>query len=47
MATIEEKIRANTAEILERARQTHAPPREAAVAMARSRVEEAMGYCRP
>jgi glutamate dehydrogenase/leucine dehydrogenase len=47
MATIEEKIRVNTAEMLARMQQGHLLPREAAVAMARSRVEEAMRYCRP
>lgn len=46
MATIEEKIRANTAEMLARMQKGHLLPREAAVAMARSRVEEAMRYRR-
>jgi glutamate dehydrogenase/leucine dehydrogenase len=47
MAAIEEKIRANTAEMLARMQKGHLLPREAALAMARSRVEEAMRYRRP
>jgi glutamate dehydrogenase/leucine dehydrogenase len=47
MATIEEKIRANTAETLARAKKNGGPPRHAAVEMARRRVEEAMSYRRP
>lgn len=46
MATIEEKIRANTAEVLERATAAGVPPRRAAVEMACSRVREAMRYGR-
>jgi glutamate dehydrogenase/leucine dehydrogenase len=45
-AVIEEKIRANTAETLERAGRTGRLPREAAVEMARSRIVEAMRYRR-
>ncbi len=44
MATIEERVRANTLETLERARASRLLPREAAIQMARGRVEEAMGY---
>jgi glutamate dehydrogenase/leucine dehydrogenase len=47
MAAIAEKVRANTAEVLERARHGHLPPREAAVALAKGRVVEAMSYRRP
>jgi glutamate dehydrogenase (NAD(P)+) len=47
MTAIEEKIRANTSEVLERAKQANILPRQAAVEMARSRVEEAMRYRRP
>jgi glutamate dehydrogenase (NAD(P)+) len=43
---IEEKIRANTLETLQRARRDDIIPREAATRMARSRVEEAMRYQR-
>jgi glutamate dehydrogenase (NAD(P)+) len=43
---IAEKIRANSAEMLERARRQRIPPREAAVAMARERVVSAMQYQR-
>jgi glutamate dehydrogenase (NAD(P)+) len=43
---IEEKIRANTLETLERTRREGILPREAATRMARSRVEEAMRYRR-
>ena len=45
-ATIAEKIRANTAEMLAQMHQ-QILPREAAVQMARRRVEEAMAYHRP
>jgi glutamate dehydrogenase (NAD(P)+) len=45
-ATIAEKIRANTAEMLAHMQQ-QVLPREAAVQMARRRVEEAMAYHRP
>lgn len=47
LAAIEEKVRANTAEVLERSRRGGLPPREAAVRMAEDRVREAMGYRRP
>ena len=46
-ATIAEKIRANTAEMLAHMKQQQVLPREAAVQMARRRVEEAMAYHRP
>jgi glutamate dehydrogenase/leucine dehydrogenase len=46
MAAVAEKIRANTGEVLARARRGRLPPREAAVAMARGRVIEAMSYRR-
>jgi glutamate dehydrogenase (NAD(P)+) len=46
-ATIAEKIRANTAELLAQMKQQQILPREAAVQMARRRVEEAMAYHRP
>jgi len=45
-ATIAEKIRANTAEMLVQMKQQQILPREAAVQMARRRVEEAMAYHR-
>ena len=45
-AAIDEKIRANTAEMLERADRDGMPPREAAVQMARERVDAAMEYTR-
>jgi len=44
--TIDEKVRGNTAEMLERMRSGRILPREAAVAMARERVEAAMQYQR-
>jgi len=47
MATIEEKIRANTREVLERAGKAGLLPRRAAVEMAEARVREAMAYRRP
>jgi glutamate dehydrogenase (NAD(P)+) len=47
MAAIGEKIRANTAELLQRVQHAKILPRRAAVEMARSRVEEAMRYRRP
>jgi glutamate dehydrogenase/leucine dehydrogenase len=47
MATIAEKIRANTTEMLARAKQSRGLPRHAAVEMARHRIEEAMSYHRP
>jgi glutamate dehydrogenase (NAD(P)+) len=46
LATIAEKIRANTAEMLAHMKQQQVLPREAAVQMARRRVEEAMAYHR-
>jgi glutamate dehydrogenase (NAD(P)+) len=46
-ATIAEQIRANTAELLAQMPQQPILPREAAVQMARRRVEEAMTYHRP
>jgi glutamate dehydrogenase (NAD(P)+) len=44
--TIEEKIRANTAEVLDRAKSARILPREAAVTMADERVRRAMGLRR-
>ncbi len=46
LAAIDEKIHANTAEMLERAERDAVPPREAAVQMARERVAAAMHYAR-
>ncbi|MBI3108510.1 MAG: Glu/Leu/Phe/Val dehydrogenase, partial [Candidatus Rokubacteria bacterium] len=46
-AGIEERIRANTAEVLERCRTHHLRPRQAATQMVRSRIDEAMQYRRP
>jgi len=43
---IEERVRANTREVLERSRRENRRPDLAAVAMARARVEEAMSYRR-
>jgi glutamate dehydrogenase (NAD(P)+) len=43
-AAIEERIRSNTQEILERARSESVLPREAAIRMTRTRLEEAMRY---
>ncbi|HSM31841.1 MAG TPA: hypothetical protein VK854_14175, partial [Woeseiaceae bacterium] len=45
-AAIDEKIRANTVEMLKRADRDGIPPREAAVRMARERVDAAMHYTR-
>jgi glutamate dehydrogenase (NAD(P)+) len=45
-AAIEEKIRLNTQEVLERARVGRLLPRDAATRLARSRIEEAMRYRR-
>jgi glutamate dehydrogenase (NAD(P)+) len=45
-AAIEERIRDNTAEVLERSRSQGVTPREAAIALAGERVERAMGYRR-
>jgi glutamate dehydrogenase (NAD(P)+) len=47
LATIEERIRANTGEVLERSRTDHLRPRQAATEMVRSRIDEAMQYRRP
>jgi glutamate dehydrogenase/leucine dehydrogenase len=44
LVTIEERIRSNTQETLERARGGHLLPRQAAIEMARGRIEEAMRY---
>jgi glutamate dehydrogenase/leucine dehydrogenase len=41
-----EKIRTNTAEVLERSAEAGAPPRQAAVALAKARVRTAMEYRR-
>ena len=46
LAAIDEKVRANTAEMLQRADRDETPPREAAVRMARERVDAAMQYSR-
>ena len=46
MRAIEEKVRANTAEMLERAERDQVPPRAAAVQMARERVDAAVAYTR-
>ena len=46
MSAIEEKVGANTAEMLERADRDGLPPREAAVQMARERIDAAMHYTR-
>lgn len=43
-ATIEERVRSNTTETLDRARAGGLAPRQAAIEMARVRIEEAMGY---
>jgi glutamate dehydrogenase/leucine dehydrogenase len=45
-ALIEDRIRANTREVLERAQKDRCAPRQAAVSMARSRVAEAQAYRR-
>jgi len=45
-ATIEERIRTNTREVLTRAADTGVEPRQAAIDMARSRVREMMAYRR-
>jgi glutamate dehydrogenase (NAD(P)+) len=47
MMAIEEKIRRNTSELLRRMEGEALPPRQAAVAMPRGRVEAAMAYRRP
>ena len=46
LATIEEKIRANTSIVLEESAKTKTLPREAATALAERRVRSAMGYHR-
>ena len=46
LATIEEKIRTNTAQVLERSAEAGTPPRQAAVALAKARVRTAMEYRR-
>jgi glutamate dehydrogenase (NAD(P)+) len=46
LETIEEKLRCNTQEVLESARQDLILPRDAALAMARRRVQQAMGFRR-
>jgi glutamate dehydrogenase/leucine dehydrogenase len=46
MAAIEDRIRSNTSEMLQKTEEAKCTPRQAAVAMARSRVEEAMRYRR-
>ncbi len=45
-AAIEEKLRRNTREVLENAQRDGIPPRDAALAMARRRVEQCMSYRR-
>jgi glutamate dehydrogenase (NAD(P)+) len=47
LAVIDERIRANTRETLERARAERVSPRQAAIRMATARVCEAMSYRRP
>jgi glutamate dehydrogenase/leucine dehydrogenase len=44
MDTIEEKIRTNTLETLERSKKENLLPREAAAKMALSRIKKAMTY---
>jgi glutamate dehydrogenase (NAD(P)+) len=46
LATIEEKIRANTAQVLERSAEAGTPPRQAAAVLAKARVRTAMEYRR-
>jgi glutamate dehydrogenase (NAD(P)+) len=46
LAAIEEKIRANTAQVLEQSVEAGMPPRQAAVALAKARVRTAMEYRR-
>jgi len=45
-AAIEEKLRRNTSEVLETAQREHILPREAAMAMARKRIDKAMSFRR-
>jgi glutamate dehydrogenase (NAD(P)+) len=47
LATIEEKIRSNTAEVLAQVKYAGLLPREAAMRLAGSRIEEAQSYRRP
>jgi glutamate dehydrogenase (NAD(P)+) len=44
LQNIEEKIRANTEEVLANAKKTNSLPRQAAVALAEARVRKAMAY---
>jgi glutamate dehydrogenase/leucine dehydrogenase len=44
LQSIEEKIRANTEEVLANAKKTNSLPRQAAVALAEARVRKAMAY---
>jgi glutamate dehydrogenase (NAD(P)+) len=46
MATIEEKLRRNTIEVLQTAKDEQIMPREAAMTMARKRIDRAMSFCR-
>jgi glutamate dehydrogenase (NAD(P)+) len=46
LASIEEKIRCNTIEVLEGVKNEGWPPREAAIRLARRRIEEAQTYRR-
>ena len=46
MTMIEDRVRSNTSTILEQTRKQHCTPRQAALEMARSRVEQAMRYRR-
>jgi glutamate dehydrogenase (NAD(P)+) len=46
LAIIAEKLRANTTEVLERSASECIAPREAAIAMAESRIRKAMGLRR-
>jgi glutamate dehydrogenase (NAD(P)+) len=46
MAMIEDRVRNNTSNILEQTRKQRCTPRQAAMEMARSRVEQAMRYRR-
>jgi glutamate dehydrogenase (NAD(P)+) len=47
LATIADRIAANTREVIERSQRDRMTPRQAALAIAHSRVEEAMSYRRP
>jgi glutamate dehydrogenase (NAD(P)+) len=44
LQTIEEKIRANTEEVLANSKKSGSLPRQAAVALAEARVKKAMAY---